>query len=353
MLTDSCNLHCPYCFANEFVNHGTNEISIENLKKAMSFIATVRGERLGLIGGEPTLHSKFKEILQIIIADDRFSNVILYTNGVKLDEFVKELSHPKFNIVWNCNNPTDMGKTEFERMCNNLELYINEFYMKEKIILGINIYQENFEYEYLLNLLKKYDFNSVRMSIVVPNTTEKRSFDVKGYFKSVKPKFKDFVYTMLSNDILPHYDCNKMPACLLTTEEIDAFKQMLVQKNKERARSELPVIQMPYIDTAIYTEEVRCSPTIDIRQDLTAIRCFGLSDCTKVKITDFKCLADLISYYLNEIDAYAYKLGISQDCINCYRRKTMKCTGGCLAFKVKDILELNQKVDTFASVRKK
>lgn len=353
MLTDSCNLHCPYCFANEFVNHSANEISIENLKKAMDFIATARDERLGLIGGEPTLHSKFKEILQMIIADDRFSNVILYTNGVKLDEFVSELTHPKFHILWNCNNPTDMGKAEFERMCDNLELYINKFYMKDKITLGINIYQENFEYQYLLKLLKKYDFNRVRMSIVVPNTAGKRSFDVKGYFRSVKPKFKDFVYTMLANDILPHYDCNKMPACLLTAEEIEAFKQMLDQKNKERARSKLPPIQLPYTDSAIYTEEVHCSPVIDIRQDLTAIRCFGLSDCTKVKITDFKCLADLRNYYLNEIDAYAYKLGISHGCMNCYRRITLKCTGGCLAFKIKDILELSQQVDAFARSDKK
>ncbi len=353
MLTDACNLHCPYCFANEFVNHSANEISIENLKKAMDFIVTARDERLGLIGGEPTLHSKFKEILQMIIADNRFSNVILYTNGVKLDEFVNELTHPKFHILWNCNNPTDMGKAEFERMCDNLELYINKFYMKDRITLGINIYQENFEYQYLLKLLKKYDFNRVRMSIVVPNTAGKRLLDVKGYFKSVKPKFKDFVYTMLANDILPHYDCNKMPACLLTADEVEAFRQMLDQKNKERAKNKLPPIQLPYTDSAIYTEEVHCSPVIDIRQDLTAVRCFGLSDCTKVKITDFRCLADLRNYYLNEIDAYAYKLGISHGCMNCYRRKTLKCTGGCLAFKIKDILELSQKADAFTRSDKK
>ena len=30
MLTDTCNLRCPYCFANEFVNKSANEISIEN-----------------------------------------------------------------------------------------------------------------------------------------------------------------------------------------------------------------------------------------------------------------------------------------------------------------------------------
>lgn len=348
MLTDSCNLHCPYCFANEFVNHSVNEISMENLKKAMDFIATARNERLGLIGGEPTLHSNFKGILQTIIADPRFRDVILYTNGVKLDEFVNELTHPKFQILLNCNSPADMGKAEFKKMCDNLDLYINQFYMKEKITLGINIYKDSFEYGYLLELLKKYDFHSVRMSIVVPNTAGKRSLDVKGYFRSVKPKFKEFVYAMLENDILPYYDCNKMPMCLLTAEEIAAFNDLLHQKNEERRRNNLPPIELPRQDSAIYTEEVHCSPVVDIRQDLSAVRCFGLSDCTKVKISDFKCLPDLKNYYLNEIDTYAFKLGISHGCANCYRRKTMKCMGGCLAFKIKDILEIRGQTDIFA-----
>lgn len=38
MLTDVCNLRCPYCFANEFVNVDKNEISEQNFKKAVDFI---------------------------------------------------------------------------------------------------------------------------------------------------------------------------------------------------------------------------------------------------------------------------------------------------------------------------
>lgn len=38
MMTDVCNLRCPYCFANEFVNKDTNEISEENFNRAVDFI---------------------------------------------------------------------------------------------------------------------------------------------------------------------------------------------------------------------------------------------------------------------------------------------------------------------------
>ena len=347
MLTDVCNLRCPYCFANEFVNHGVNEIGMENFKKALDFIATEPNSKLGLIGGEPTLHSNFREILQLLIADRRFNNVVLFTNGVKIDEYANELAHPKFHILLNCNSPRDMGQKAFDKMCANLDLLINKHYMRERITLGINIYQNGFEYDYLLELAKKYQYNHVRMSIVVPNTSEKRDFNVKRYFLDIKPKFKEFIYVMLSNNILPTYDCNKMPACLMEESELAAFNNLIRKKQKEREESGLPPMQLPMSDSAIYTDVSRCSPVVDIRQDLTAVRCFGLSDCTKTKISDFKSLADLRSYYVNEVDSYAYKLGVSDECKDCYRRKTLRCSGGCYAFKISQIMALREKTEEF------
>lgn len=342
MMTDVCNLRCPYCFANEFVNKDANEISMENFKKALEFIATEKCDKLGLIGGEPTLHSKMKEILQLLINDERFTNVVLFTNGVKIDEYVDELSHPKFKVLVNCNSVADIGEKAYKKMCENLDLFIEKRYLKDRITLGINIYEQNFEYDYILKLLKKYGYNRVRMSIVVPNTAGKRDMDVKGYFRSVKPRFMEFVKTMLANGILPTYDCNKMPACLISCDDRAMFDSMLKAETERRIKEKLPPVLLPNSDSAIYTEEVHCSPVIDVLQDLTAVRCFGLSDCTKVRIADFKTITDLKNYYLNEIDSYAFKTGISHGCAECYRRKTLKCMGGCIAFKIEKIKEMRE-----------
>ena len=56
LLTYSCNLRCPYCFANEFVGKENTDITIENLLKVVSFITRTGPANIGLIGGEPTLH---------------------------------------------------------------------------------------------------------------------------------------------------------------------------------------------------------------------------------------------------------------------------------------------------------
>ena len=59
MLTYRCNLHCPYCFANEFVNKEKTDITIRDFLKAVSFITRTESY-VGIIGGEPTVHPGFQ-----------------------------------------------------------------------------------------------------------------------------------------------------------------------------------------------------------------------------------------------------------------------------------------------------
>ena len=94
-LTDRCNLHCPYCFANEFVNESFTEIDSEAYRKAVDFILDGgRRNSFGLIGGEPTTHSRFRDILCDIIGDARIKGVTVYTNGVLVGRYLNELAHP-------------------------------------------------------------------------------------------------------------------------------------------------------------------------------------------------------------------------------------------------------------------
>ena len=76
------------------------------------------------------------------------------------------------------------------------------------------------------------------------------------------------------------------------------------------------------------------------RQDLTAVRCFGLSECTKQDIRNFSGIRELENYYRRTIDAYGCNTVYSEKCIDCHARLVQKCNGGCLAFKIKDILAM-------------
>ena len=65
MITKQCNLKCTYCFANEFVNRQNDMMSYENFLKCLDFLMCDVNERIGIIGGEPTLHPNLKKMLVI------------------------------------------------------------------------------------------------------------------------------------------------------------------------------------------------------------------------------------------------------------------------------------------------
>ncbi len=54
---------------------------------------------VGLIGGEPLIHEKFCEFIDILIKDKKIPKVMLYTNGLLIDKYINKLSNKKINIL--------------------------------------------------------------------------------------------------------------------------------------------------------------------------------------------------------------------------------------------------------------
>ena len=326
MVNEICNLRCPYCFADEFVNKNPKEMSMEDFDTALNFaLSSGYDERIGLIGGEPTLHSHFKEILIKLINDNRVKNVTIFTNGVKINEYLNEISHPKIHLLINCNSPENMGANAYKIMVDNInEMILNRYY-KEKDTLGINMYKPDFYYEYILGLLKQFDLKSVRTSISVPNDLKYLANPLI-YFNIMKPRVLEFFGKLKEANIIPFFDCNAMPVCIWSESERNRILQQFPQAKTK---------------TNIFNTNVSCSPIIDILPDLTIIRCFGLSEYTKKKISDFKNIREARNYYARTIDSFACNSCHSKKCFSCYEREIGKCNGGCLCFKIKDIKKIN------------
>lgn len=337
MLTDVCNLRCPYCFANEFVNKDKNEITFENFKKAANFIlGDGSTHTVGLIGGEPTIHSHFDKFVRFLIQDTRVKKIVVYTNGLCIDQYWDVICHPKVYLLINCNSPADIGHQNYEQLCRNLDILFLQKIQKEKATLGINMYKPGFEYQYILDLLKRYNFHHVRVSITVPNLSNTRNTDAWPYFLSMKPYVLEFFHKLFQNGIVPNFDCNKIPSCLVAPTEISEFMPYLSN----------PTVMKYYRASNLATPHVTCKPVIDITQDLKAVRCFGLSEYSKQKIEDFKSITDLRNFYICNFDAYAFNTIYNEKCADCYSRKTLTCNGGCLAFKVNDMMKVHMFANT-------
>ena len=123
MVNEACNLRCPYCFAEEFVNKAPKEMTLEDFREALDFVLSDNSDRqVGIIGGEPLLYSHIDEAIRIAINDPRSEHVMIFTNGVELDRLAPEiLESSKFRMLVNCNSPEDMGAKAFEKMYEKIK----------------------------------------------------------------------------------------------------------------------------------------------------------------------------------------------------------------------------------------
>lgn len=333
MLLDYCNLKCPYCFADEYVNKNHNEMSEDAFDKAVDFILKDKSQkRIGIIGGEPTLHPKFAVFLRKLILNERIETIVLYTNGIRIDEYWNLLSNKKVRMLINVNSPSDMGTALFERIVTNLDYAFNDLLLYGNITLGINMYKKDFEYDYLIKLLKKYNLHKVRVSITVPDHDSRGIVDASRHFEEIKPRMLEFFEALFQNDIIPNFDCNKIPSCFIEENELETLKRYLKKESLAK-----------YIDGSnILNDRVLCRPVIDILPDLTAIRCFGLSEFSKQSIESYKDVQELERYYLRTIDAYACNTAYMKKCVDCHKRETLTCMGGCISFKMDEIQQIQR-----------
>ena len=143
MVTGLCNISCPYCFADEYVNKKVEEISINNFQKALNFVLHSKsfGGFIGIIGGEPTLHSRFSELLMIVSNINKLKRVVIFTNGIKIDETCNLTSNQKFSFLINVNSPEIIGNSNYSRLTKNINNFVLKYNKKHTITLGLNLYK--------------------------------------------------------------------------------------------------------------------------------------------------------------------------------------------------------------------
>ena len=319
MLLEGCNLSCPYCFASKYVQ-GSDKgvITIENFKKALDFILKT-DNYIGLIGGEPTLHPKFEEILKIVLDERRLEHATLFTNGVVMKKYVPLLSHEKIHLLVNVNSPKDIGQDRYNKIIEGLDdLIVNHY--KKNVSLGINLYSNNMDIDYIVELLQRYNLKSLRVAIVVPPESERKKINVIDYYKSMMPIFMKLTRKLYEIKVVPNLDCTGLPKCVPTPEETEFLKKFWELEK----------------DTGGYCNILdghSCGAVVDIDTKLNAVRCFGMSNHDVVSISQFNNVKELKDYFNNTVEGIARNIPASPQCLQCSEFLTKRCGGGCLAFR--------------------
>ncbi|MGE5533088.1 MAG: radical SAM protein [Bacillota bacterium] len=322
----SCNRSCSYCFAKEKLHSyskpdSVREMSLENLDAAMLFLAKSNQDTIQLAGGEPTIHSKFKEIVLKLLSNNMRVNVLsnaLWDPG--LNDFFAQISPLSLGFLLNIDHPKTYTPAEWTKIEKNLSFLKS----RSNITLSFNIREAVPDYSYIFELISKYGFKFLRLSFSMPVRFDdrKNSYLPIAEYKNAAKYVVDFIRKAEALGAKAGMD-NAVPICMFTAEELN---ELMLKQVIEPARNFV------------------CYPAIDIGPDLSIWRCFGTSKLFNKKLSDFSDLLEVYDYYERVSRLYQFKFFPLEECASCNYGKEEKCQGGCIGFAESKAEELGREV---------
>ena len=92
-ITDVCNFKCGYCLPNGYfkVENKPGFLNLDEISNLVAAFTKLGVSKIRITGGEPTVRKDFFEVLRNIKSEHEISNLVITTNGYKLNEIAEEL----------------------------------------------------------------------------------------------------------------------------------------------------------------------------------------------------------------------------------------------------------------------
>ena len=308
-IVNYCNLKCKYCFADDMIHEEASSMSLDDFRKILSFIARTPMNHIGIIGGEPTLHPHFDEILKETnkYCREVDTGATLFTNGIELEPHLQYIGE-RIGLLINCNSPEFVSTDKYKKQREVLDHLNDLSWFDRKANCGCNIYPGCTDYSYMWEIVDRYKLDHIRCSVVSPAACYAEwRHDKEGYYNMMKPIFIRFCEDAKKHRCILNMDCGHIPTCYFTSEE----KEIVYEVCRN-------------------LEQDFCEPVIDITPDFKATACFGSYD--PVDIRDFENLIELSRYLQMKKSYPKVEANCTGKCTTCKKHKLLQCQGGCLGF---------------------
>jgi hypothetical protein len=306
-----CNLKCSYCFAENYfqknkLSFKSPFISLEAFEHHLDFLERSGINEIRLIGGEPTLHPQFAEL--ILRARARGRHIIVFSNGLLSEPVLDSLlSLPPetCTILVNMNTAEEIGSDRLvgQRRQDFLRL------LGPRAVMSYTICNPSFDLLPIQDALLEAGCRKIiRLGLAHPTMSAHNEYLNPKQYPIVGHKIASFASIAAKQAILLDLDCGFI-RCMFSDEDLDALNQ---------ARANIGW---------------HCNPILDIDLDQTAIFCFPLEDRAKVSLNDGLDATELRAHLAAQVQVYD-SIGIYKECSVCSLMNG-ECTGGCLANRIK------------------
>lgn len=308
LLTNYCNRSCPYCFAKEKVGrkrktyeHKKINISFENLEYVIKFLKLSGHQTFSILGGEPTLHPQFNQIIDRVLENNFIVRV--FTNGLMSRQKQKYIFRQNIDIILNINETNETSDYHLKKL---EVLYEN---LGPNIYPGFNIYKENFDFSFIFDLIDQYHMaREIRLGISQPILNLDNRFILPEQYRNIGRKLACMAEEASKRDIRLNFDCGFV-LCMFSKTDLG---------------------KLLYSNAHV---QFACGPTIDIDPELRVWYCFPLSSILNKNLKEFRDLKGLVKYY-EQIKMTSSHVGMFTKCRSCNFLKRNQCPGGCISHKI-------------------
>lgn len=95
-ITEKCQLRCKHCYMGDRLNRQM-EMDINQIRKYLSYFFRIGAKHLTLLGGEPTIHNNFEEII-FLAHSIGYKEINIDTNGLYISKILK-INNSLFNYI--------------------------------------------------------------------------------------------------------------------------------------------------------------------------------------------------------------------------------------------------------------
>lgn len=325
IITKKCDKNCPYCFAHQArVEDPSSYMTLDQFSRLVDQCCE---GHIKLLGGEPTQHPNFPEILSIL--EGKRKSVTLISNFLFKEPVLQTiLDHlAKGMDISFLINSTDLDKfNRLETFKHNYKTLYNFLYSKnleEKLSCGITIYEEN-DLEYYINYLETLKENLVkierlRVSLNFPGEISDKGPEKIIHRTDLGQIMLGIITWCLNNFITPSIDCCYYPCLFSNKEELKIVKK--------------------------FTEKSRCrcghdGAPADLFPDETVSFCYPLKDKLALNFRDYHSTREATNALTTEYQIVKSLVDLPEKCKNCEFLKCGMCEGPCLGFYNLEDLDL-------------
>lgn len=315
LLTENCPGRCPYCFNAAIREQRTGGqatvMTIEGFKIALEFLRQSQIDQVRLMGGEPLLHPDLEKLINLIYMTNEWKNLLIFTSGLFPKKVFQFFNPRNTHFVVNVNHPTLYPNDQWRTICRNLREAVESGF---QVMLGYNIYQESFDYGFLIAMAREYGIDDVRVCVANPIGTRKTDILRGKQRRGIGPRILKMVEDCTVHNVSVTFDCI-LPVCLFSDEEYGRLGKLLCGNA---------------------LRDGVCNPALDVRPDLTVHRCFAMGDDLKPRLEDFSNSREMADFFLERTDRFKWFIP-PEGCESCEEYWNHKCQGDCLGFRLEAI----------------